>query len=99
MNRTILETARTILLYSILLRNKGNEAVLTAQYLINRRPNITRNLTATELLYQEKLKTMKKLKIFGCATYLHIPKELREKFDSKTRKTFFVEYTSNGYRF
>lgn len=41
-----------------------------------------------------------KIKLFGCAAYKLVPKELRKfKLDSHTRKMIImIGYTTNGYR-
>ena len=43
---------------------------------------------------------MSHFKVFGCKAYMHVPKENRKKWDSKTKKCIFVGYsiTSKGYR-
>ena len=38
--------------------------------------------------------------MFGCLAYAHIPKDERQKFDSKTRRWIFLGYrmVTKGYR-
>ncbi|CAB4035798.1 Hypothetical predicted protein, partial [Paramuricea clavata] len=40
------------------------------------------------------------VKVFGCKAYMHVPKETKKKWDSKTKKCIFVGYSisSKGYR-
>ncbi|CAL8082731.1 unnamed protein product [Prunus armeniaca] len=40
------------------------------------------------------------LKIFGCLSYMHIPREVRQKLDAKSTKGIFVGYATceKGYR-
>ena len=41
------------------------------------------------------------LKVFGCKTFMHVPKDERSKLDVKTRQCIFVGYGQDefGYRF
>ena len=40
------------------------------------------------------------LKVFGCLVYAHIPKDKRQKFDSKARRCIFLGYgmVTKGYK-
>ena len=41
------------------------------------------------------------LRVFGCKTFVHIPKDERSKFDVKTRHCIFIGYGMDefGYKF
>ena len=53
-----------------------SEAVTAAVYLINRCPtNALKDKLSAELWYGVKL-DLRKLRVFGCIAYFHIPKEL-----------------------
>lgn len=99
MNRTIVEKARCMLLNSKLSKSFWTEAVLAAVYLINRSPtDALENKVPAEMWYGER-PNLKKLKVFGCLAYLHMPKELVEgKFASRTKKCLMIGYCKNGYR-
>jgi len=40
------------------------------------------------------------LRVFGCDAYVHVPKEKRTKFDSKSKKFIFIGYKDGlkGYK-
>ena len=100
MNRNICEKARCLILNSKFGKEFWSEAVLTDVYLINRMPTaaLKEGVPAT-IWYGEKTK-MKKIKVFGCLAYLHLPKELvTGKFDSRIKKCFMVDTvpTDTGY--
>lgn len=99
MNRTITERARCMLLDSKLGKSLWTEAVLSAVYVINRSPtDALNNMVPAEVWYGDK-PNLEKLRVFGCLAYLHLPKVLvGGKFESKTKKCFFVGYCTNGYR-
>jgi hypothetical protein len=100
MNRTIVETARSMLSEAKLPRNFWAEAVSTAVYLRNRSPTTAvEGMTPYESLTGQK-PCVDTFRVFGCLAYAHIPKDERKKFDSKTRKCIFLGYgtTTKGYR-
>ena len=100
MNRTIVETARSMLAEAKLPRKFWAEAVSTAVYLRNRSPTTAvEGMTPHESLTGEK-PHVGILRVFGCLAYAHIPKDERQKFDSKARRCIFLGYGCNtkGYR-
>ena len=77
------------------------EAVCTAVMIRNRSPTVSLdNMTPYEYFYGRK-PDVSHFKVFGCKAYMHVPKENRKKWDSKTKKCIFVGYriTSKGYGF
>jgi len=95
MNRTIVETARCMLAEAKLPRKFWAEAVSTAVYLRNRSPTTAvKGMTPYESLTGEKPE-VDTLRVFGCLAYAHIPKDERQKFDSKARKCKFLGYGSS----
>ena len=100
MNRTVVETVRSMLSEAKLPHKFWAEAVSTAVYLRNRSPtNAVDGMTPSELLTGVK-PNVKHLKVFGCEAYAHIPKDERRKLDSKARKCIFMGYgtETKGYR-
>lgn len=101
MNRTLVESARTMLLHAGLPKPFWAEAVATAAYLRNRMPTSALQDKATpyEKWYGRK-PNLSYLKVFGCTAYAHIPDEERRKLDQKAEKLRFVGYAmqSKGYR-
>lgn len=100
MNRTVVETARCMLAEAELPRTFWAEAVSTAVYLRNRSPtSAVDGMTPYEALTGEK-PVVSNLRVFGCLVYAHIPKDERQKFDSKARRCVFLGYgtTTKAYR-
>lgn len=97
-NRTIVEKARSMMHDSGLPKNLWSEAVMAATYLINRSPTVVlKNKTPYEMWFNRK-PNISNLRIFGCRALCHIPKELRQKLDSKCEEAIMVGYDINGYR-
>ena len=94
LNRTLVESARSMLLDANLSKHYWAEAVSTATYLKNRCPTkAVQEKTPYEAWNGEKPKVCN-LRAFRCYAYAHIPKDERGKFDTKARK--YVE--TKGYR-
>ena len=100
MNRTIMETVRSMLVDANLPHSFWAEAVSTAVYLRNRSPTIAlQNMTPYEAWMKKKPK-IKHLRVFGCDAYAHVAKDERKKLESKSRKCIFLGYGElvKGYR-
>ena len=99
-NRTLVEMVRSMLADSELPKSFWAEALATAIYLQNRSPTKpVEGKTPYEAIYGEK-PNVGHLKVFGCSAYSYIPKDERQKLDSKARKCIFLGYPCNrkGYR-
>ncbi|KAF2361468.1 Integrase catalytic core [Trinorchestia longiramus] len=99
-NRTILEAVRAMLSDSKLPKIFWAEAVSTAVYVKNRSPtNAHKNLTPYQALKRHK-PNLQHFRTFGCMAYAHVPKDEREKLDSKSKICVLLEYGSGtkGYR-
>ena len=100
LNRTLVESSRSMLLDAELPQRYWAEAVSTAIYLRNRCPTTAvKEMTPFEAWYGRKPR-VGHLRVFGCEAYAHIPKDERGKFDSKTKKCILVGYGElrKGYR-
>jgi transposase InsO family protein len=96
MNRTLVESARSMIFQGSLDVQFWAEAVSTAAYLRNRCPtNVIGNATPYQLWTGIK-PNVEHLKVFGCIAYAHVPQHQRGKFDSKTRKVRFLGYAPNA---
>ena len=92
MNRTLVETVRSMLFGASLPHAFWAEALSTAVYLRNRSPTkAVQGMTPYEAWIGEK-PVVKHLRVFGCNAYAHVPKEERGKLDSKAKKCTFVGY-------
>ena len=97
MNRTLVETTRSMLVNSNLPHSFWAEAL---SYLRNRSPTkAVAGMTPYEGWTGEKPR-VDGLRVFGCQAFVHIPKDERKKLDSKSKKCVFVGYetTTKGYR-
>ena len=100
MNRTLVESVRSMLADSKLPHRFWAEALSTAVYLRNRSPTkVLQGITPIEA-WTGKKPDVSSLRIFGCTAYAHVPKDERQKLDSKARKCFFLGYGTDtkGYR-
>ena len=101
MNRTLVESARSMLSHAGLSKSFWAEAIATAAYIRNRMPTaaIREDKTPYEKWYGRK-PDVSNLRVFGCMAYAHIPESQRKKLDKKSEKLRFVGYSiqSKGYR-
>ena len=101
MNRTLMESARTMIYHARLPNAYWAEALATAAYLKNRSTTsaLKGHTTPYEQWYGRK-PDLSHLRVFGCLTYAHIPDSERRKLDKKAEKLHFVGYCKNskGYR-
>ncbi|CAB0043199.1 unnamed protein product [Trichogramma brassicae] len=91
-NRTIVESARTMLLENPLPRNLWAEAVNTAVYTLNRTISANNNKITPYEQWCKKKPSVKHMYPFGTTAFVHVPSMGRTKFDSKARKTVLVGY-------
>lgn len=98
--RTIVESARTMLQTSEMNMNLWAEAVNTAVYVLNRSASCSVKCKTPYELWFNKKQVVESFTVFGADAYTHVPKEKRQKWDSKSRKGCFVGYSDNtkGYR-
>ena len=100
LNRTLVESSRSMLLDSGLPQKFWAEAIATATYIRNRCPTkAVQGMTPYEAWHGKK-PMVNHLRVFGCDAYAHVPKDERSKFDSKARKCVLVGYgqETKGYR-
>ena len=100
LNRTLVESSRSMLLDAKLPHKFWAEAISTAVYLRNLCPTTAiKGMTPYEAWFGEKPK-VKHLRVFECGAYAHIPKDEQGKLDSKARKCILLGYgqDTKGYR-
>ena len=96
LNRTLVESARSMLLDANLPKRYWAEAISTAVYLKNRCPTkAVQEMTPFEVWYGKK-PSVDHLRVFGCDAY----KDERGKFDTKARRCILLGYgeETKGYR-
>ena len=92
MNRTLVETVRSMFADSRLPHRFWAEALSTAAYLINRSPMRTLDgKTPFQAKYGKK-PNVNHLRVIGCSAYMHAPKDERKKLDPKAKKCTFLGY-------
>lgn len=94
-NRTIVESARTMIHAKNVPVKFWAEAVNCAVYVLNRTIWATKEVTPYEK-WVEKPPNLKHLRIFGSVAYANIPKQFTKKFDARARKVIFVGYQENS---
>ena len=99
MNRTLVESTRTMIFDANLPKRFWAETLSTVVYLRNRSPTkAVENITPFEAWYDYK-PDVSHLRVFGCVAYAHIEKDERSKLDPKSKKCVLLGYGSNtkGY--
>lgn len=99
-NRTLVEAARTMLLAKNLPKKLWAEAVNTAAYTLNRTDKERKNNDSPHQIWHQKEPKLEDFETFGTRVLVHVPKQLRQKWDSKTKEGIFVGYSqeSKGLR-
>lgn len=99
-NRTIVESARTMLQASDLSVKLWTEAINTAVYILNRTAiKKGKSETPFEAWNKKKLE-LSHVRVFGAEAYSYIDKQFRKKMDKKAQKLMLVGYQaeSTNYR-
>jgi len=88
LNRTLVTSARTMLIQAKLPQKFWVEALNTTVYLHNRSPTraVDSATPSDHEAWTGVKPDVKHLRSFGCTAYAHIPKDERKKFDSNSRK-------------
>lgn len=99
-NRTLVESARSMMHAKGLPLHLWAEAVNTAQYILNRTATSSVEGKSPLEIWTGKKTSVKYLKIFGTECFVHIAKQNRRKWDSKSSKGHLVGYAGNkdGFR-
>lgn len=95
-NRTLVESARSMLFAKDLSQQLWAEATLTATYLSNRQPSTRSGKTSAYELWFGRKPELDYLRIFGSWAYEHVPDSQRKKWQKKAKKLLMVGYDSNS---
>ena len=101
MNRTLMESARSMMTHASLPDKYWAEAVEAAAYIRNRTLTTALKGNKSPLeVWSGRKPDVSNLRVFGCIAYAHIPDARRQKLDKKAEKFRFVGYSiqSKGYR-
>lgn len=100
-NRHILDLARAMCITMNVIKSYWSDAVLTANYLINRMPSsVTGNHSPISLLYSDLPPFSLTPRVFGCVAFVHVFDLGLDKLSPRSRKCVFLGYsrTQKGYR-
>lgn len=92
MNRTLVESARSMIAHAKLPNMYWAEAISTAVYLRNRMP--TTAIKETKIPYEKwcgREPNVSHLRVFGCMAYAHVPNSERRKLDKKAQKPSWLQ--------
>ena len=92
MNRTIEEMIRCMFSHSKLFKSFWGEAMRTSIDLINLSPSVPLKGDILERVWTGKDVSYDNLRVFGCKTFVHIPKDERSKLDVKAKPCIFLGY-------
>jgi hypothetical protein len=90
MNMTLMEKARCMLSCVGLGKEFWTEAVGTTCYLVRRSPSSVLDDKNPQEVWTGKKPSLTHIKVFGCATYVHVPKKNMSKLDKKVEKCIFI---------
>ncbi|RVX22336.1 Retrovirus-related Pol polyprotein from transposon TNT 1-94 [Vitis vinifera] len=99
-NRTLKEMMNAMLISSSLPQNMWGEAILTANYLLNKVPKKKAEKTPYEL-WKGRKPSYTYLRMWGCLAKVAVPPRKKVKIGPKTIDCIFIGYAhnSNAYRF
>ena len=99
-NRTLKEMMNAMLLSSALPQNLWREAILSANYVLNRIPHKKSNNTLYEL-WKGRPPFYKYLKVWGCLAKVEVHVLKKTKIGQRTVDCVFIGYAQNSsaYRF
>jgi len=100
MNRTLVESARCMMLHANVPSKLWAEAISTACHVRNRLPSTSLQGDTPYSVWKGQKPNVDYMRVFGCVAYAQIPQRFRKKFDSKAKKLRFVGYSihSKAYR-
>jgi hypothetical protein len=100
MNRSILETMRSMAVEASLPSCLWDEAAKAACYILNRCPTKALMQVTPEERFSGRKPDLSHLRIYGATAYVHIPREKRTKLERKAIRTTLLGYDdlSKAYR-
>lgn len=95
-NRTIMESARTMIGHKNLSRALWAEAVNTAVYVFNRTPKSKNPKQTPFEIWHGKKPDLSHIRVFGSVAYVHVPHQMRRKLDAKAKRMLLVGYENDS---
>lgn len=90
LNRTLAEEMRAMLYHAQSPKQYWAEAISTAAYLKNGSPHSALNGKNPYETWQEKKPNLSHLRVFGCLSTVHVPKQKCTKLDAKAFVRIFI---------
>ncbi|RVW91276.1 Retrovirus-related Pol polyprotein from transposon TNT 1-94 [Vitis vinifera] len=97
MNRTICDRIRCMLSHAKLLKSFRGEAMRTTIDLINLSPSYPLEGDLPKRVLTRKFVSFEHLRVFGCRTFVHVPRDEWYKLDSKTKQCIFLGYSNEEF--
>src|SRR5579872_5680303 len=97
-NRTLIESARTMMQHAKLPTEFWAEAVSHAATLANITPREGQAKTPQELMWGRK-PNVQNMRVFGCESFAHVDRSLRQKFDPTSSIGIFVGFSKESKAF
>jgi hypothetical protein len=91
MKKKMMDKPRSMLSGVGLAQEFWVEVVDTAKYLLNMSSSYVLVEMNPHAVWSSKNPSVSHLKVFGCAAFVHVPKENRSKLDKKVVKCIFIE--------
>lgn len=98
-NRTIMESARTMIGHKNLSKALWAEAVNTAVYVLNRTPRSKNPKQTLFEIWHGKKPDLSHIKVFGSVAYMHVPHQMRRKLDAKAKRMLLVGYDNDSINY
>ena len=101
MDRTLMEKERGVLNSAGLGQEFWAEVVGIACYLVNLSLSSALDDKTPHEVWNGKKPSLEHVRVFGCDSYVHVPKENKSKLDNKVEKCIFIFYKDGvkGYKF
>lgn len=90
MNRTIMESARSMLIHAKLPKKFWAEAVAHAAAIRNCFPGPDQHSLSSQEIFTGTKPRLEYIRVFGCSATVHIPKEKRKKLDAKSEEGILI---------
>ncbi len=94
-NRTLLDMMRSMMSAAKAPKSAWGEAITMACYIRNRCPTRALEGNVPQGLWRGYKPSVEHLRPFGCVAYVHVPKETRDKLQSRAWRGAIVGYASN----
>jgi len=98
-NRTIMESARTMIGHKNLSKALWAEAVNTAAYVLNRTPQSKNPKQTPFEIWHGKKPDLSHIRVFGSVAYVHVPHQMRRKLDAKAKRMLLVGYENDSINY